>query len=221
MSSSAIRSSIENSPWSATISVRRWSPKPAATSVSSSFRIFMRRGLEARISLHSLMNLRTSFSSSSSLVISRAVSRASRILRISADCFSDSLKRLRKLASAVGVSLDLRMIYHLVDVVDGDLEAFENVLAVLRALQLEVGATDDDRVAMLDEVLEQRLQGHLLGRAVDQRDDYPADGARHLGVLVERVQHDRRHGSALQLDDDPHPLAVRLVAQVRDALELK
>src|SRR3989449_9029768 len=30
----------------------------------------------------------------------------------------------------------------LVDVVDGDLQALENVLAVLRALQLEFGATD-------------------------------------------------------------------------------
>src|SRR3989475_791727 len=33
------------------------------------------------------------------------------MLRISADCFSDSLKRLRRLASAVGVSFDLRMIF--------------------------------------------------------------------------------------------------------------
>src|SRR5438094_219361 len=101
--------SSEHSRWSAPVSVRRWSPEPAASSVSSSFRIFMRRGLEARISLHSLMNFRTSFSSSSSFVISRAVSRASRMLRISADCFSDSLKRLRRLASAVGVSLDFLM----------------------------------------------------------------------------------------------------------------
>src|SRR6059058_2298719 len=72
MSSSAIRSSIENSPWSATISVRRSSPKPCASSESSSLRIFRRRGFDPRISLHSLMNFRTSLSSSSSLVISRA-----------------------------------------------------------------------------------------------------------------------------------------------------
>src|SRR2546425_4006587 len=62
----------------------------------------MRRGFDARISLHSLMNLRTSRSSSSSLVISRAVSRARRMLRISADCFSDNLNRLRNAASAAG-----------------------------------------------------------------------------------------------------------------------
>src|SRR5882762_9974671 len=109
MSSSAIRSSIEKSPWSATISVRRSSPKPWASSPSSSLRIFMRRGLDPRISLHSLMKRRTSFSSSSSLVISRAVSRARRMLRISADCFSESLKRLRSAASADGVSFDFLM----------------------------------------------------------------------------------------------------------------
>src|SRR5256714_753155 len=220
MSSSAIRSSIENSPWSATISVRRWSPKPAATSVSSSFRIFMRRGLEARISLHSLMNFRTSFSSSSSLVISRAVSRASRMLRISADCFSDSLKRLRRLASAVGVSFDLRMIFHLVDVVDRDLQAFEDVLAVLRALQLELGAANDDGMAMLDEVLEDLLQVHFLRRPVDQSEHDRAEGRLHLRMLVELVQHDGRHGIALQVDDDAHPFAVRIILDVRDPVDL-
>src|SRR3989454_5518246 len=57
-----------------------------------------------------LMNLRTSFSSSSSFVISRAVSRAKRMLRISVDCFSDSLKRFRSAASALGVSFDFLMI---------------------------------------------------------------------------------------------------------------
>src|SRR5256884_9417983 len=112
MSSSAIRSSIENSPWSATISVRRSSQKPCASSDSSSLRILSRRGFEPRISLHSLMNLRTSLSSSSSSVISRAVSRASRMLRISAACFSDNLNRLRRAASAVGTSFALRSEEH-------------------------------------------------------------------------------------------------------------
>jgi len=47
---------------------------------------------------------------------------------------------------------------HFVDVVDGDLQAFEDVLAVLGALQLELGAQRDDGVAVLDEVLEQLEQ---------------------------------------------------------------
>src|SRR6266850_2576798 len=51
-----------------------------------------------------------------------------------------------------------------VDVIDGDLQAFEDVLAVLRALQLELGAERDDGVAVLDEMLQQLEEGQLLRR---------------------------------------------------------
>ena len=40
-----------------------------------------------------------------------------------------------------------------------------------------------------------------------------------LGVLVEVVQDDLGHLAALQLDDDPHAVAVGFVAQVRDAFD--
>ena len=40
-----------------------------------------------------------------------------------------------------------------------------------------------------------------------------------LGVLVEVVEHHLRHLAALQLDDDPHAVAIGLVAQIGDALD--
>ena len=40
-----------------------------------------------------------------------------------------------------------------------------------------------------------------------------------LRVLVEVVEHDLGHLAAAQLDDDPHAVAVGLVAQIRDALD--
>src|SRR2546429_7292130 len=45
--------------------------------------------------------------------------------------------------------------------IDGDLQAFEDVFAVLRALQLELGAQRDDGVAVLDEGLQQLDEGQL------------------------------------------------------------
>src|SRR5882762_7213847 len=108
----------------------------------------------------------------------------------------------------------------LVDVVDGDLQAFEDVLAVLRALELELGAADDDGVAMLDEVLEQLLQVHLLRRAVDQGEHDRAEGGLHLRVRVEPVQHHHRDGIPLQLDHDPDAFLVGFVPEIADALEL-
>ena len=50
-----------------------------------------------------------------------------------------------------------------------------------------------------------------------QHDD--AVGRLQLRVLVEIVQDDVRHLAAFQLDDDPHAVAVGLVAQVGNAFE--
>ena len=120
------------------------------SSVSSSLRIFMRFGLrrEQRAQLLD-RSPRTSLSSSSSFSISRPVSLARRMLRIASACRSDSLNRACSCALAVGVSSaaadDLD---HLVDVVDGDLEAFEDVLALERLVEVELRAADDDLVAV-------------------------------------------------------------------------
>src|SRR2546430_17431559 len=79
--------------------------------------------------------------------------------------------------------------------------------------------SNDDGMAMLDEVLEDLLQVHFLRRPVDQSEHDRAEGRLHLRMLVELVQHDGRHGIALQVDDDAHPLAVRIILDVRDPVE--
>ena len=64
-------------------------------------------------------------------------------------------------------------------------------------------------------------EGHHLGDAVHQGQKDDAEGGLHLGVLVEAVQDHVGHGaSRLQLDDDPHPVPVRLVPQVADGGDL-
>src|SRR5437870_8238379 len=51
-------------------------------------------------------------------------------------------------------------LHDLVDVVDGDLQAFEDVLAVLRALQLELGAANRSE----EHTSELQSRGHLVCR---------------------------------------------------------
>src|SRR5882672_7494781 len=109
---------------------------------------------------------------------------------------------------------------HLVDVVDGDLEALENVLAVLRPLQLELGAPHDHDVAVLDEVEQDFLEVQLLRHAVHQGQHDGAEGRLHLRVRVQLIEHDHRDDVAPQLDDEPDPLAVGFVADVADPFEL-
>src|ERR1051325_10967543 len=114
----------------------------------------------------------------------------------------------------------LGLLDDLVDVVDGDLQAFEDVLAILRALELEFGAAGDDGVTVLDEVLQQLEQRQLARRAVHQREHDRAERLLHLRVLVELVQHDHGDGVALQLDDEANSFYIRFVADVADAYEL-
>jgi hypothetical protein len=107
----------------------------------------------------------------------------------------------------------------LVDVVERDLVAEQDVLALARLAQLVAGPPGDHVPPVGDEPLQ-----HLLERqdarlaAVDgQHDD--AEAGLELGVGVEVVEHHLAHRIALQLDDDAHALARGLVAQVADPLQ--
>ena len=115
---------------------------------------------------------------------------------------------------------------HRVDVVDGDLEPLEDVLALERLVELELRAADDDLVPVRDVVLEHFLERHDLRhelgrvRIGHERQHDDAERRLHHRVLVELVEHDARNRIALELDDDAHAVAIGLVPQVADALEL-
>ena len=108
---------------------------------------------------------------------------------------------------------------HLVEVVERDLQAFEDVRARLGLAQLELGAAPDDLAPELDEVLDDVEERQHPRPAADDRQHDDAERRLQLRVLVEVVEDDLRHLAALQLDDDPHAVAIGLVAQVGDALD--
>ena len=116
-------------------------------------------------------------------------------------------------------------LHDLVDIVDGDLEAFENVLALERLLELELGAADDDLVTMRDEVHEHLAECHhlrheLLRRRIGhEREHDHAERRLHRGVLVQLIEHHARNRVSFELDDDSR-LVRGLVAEIRDPLEL-
>ena len=108
---------------------------------------------------------------------------------------------------------------HLVEVIERDLEAFEDVRAGLGLAQLELGAAPHDFAAELDEVLDDVEQRQHLRPAAGDRQHDDAERRLQLRVLVEVVEDDLRHLAALQLDDDAHAVAVGLVAQIGDAFD--
>ena len=82
--------------------------------------------------------------------------------------------------------------------------------------ELVLGAADDD-LALVGDVGGQHLaQRKRPWHAVHERDRVDAEGRLHRGVLVKLVEHDLWNYVALELDYEPHSVAVRLVAQVGD-----
>ena len=109
---------------------------------------------------------------------------------------------------------------HLVEVIERDQLTLEDVLARLQLAQLELRAAHDHLALMLDVVVDDRAQRKRARHVVHERHRVDAERRLHRGVLVELVQHHLRDHAALELDHDPHALAVRLVPQVGDLGDL-
>ena len=104
----------------------------------------------------------------------------------------------------------------LVEVVERDEVALEDVRTGERLAQLELRAPRDD-LALEVEVVADELEERQRPRdAVDERDGVVAERRLQRRVLEELVQRDLRHGLALQLDLDPHARLVRVVLEIGD-----
>ncbi|MNS34194.1 hypothetical protein D3C72_663170 [compost metagenome] len=110
--------------------------------------------------------------------------------------------------------------HDLIEVLLGREQAENDVLAGLGLAQLEAGPARDDVDAVVDVLLEDVAQIHDARAVVVQRQEDHREVLLHAGVLVQVVQDHLRHGVALQLDDAAHAVAIRLVAQIGDALDL-
>src|SRR5262249_20357546 len=112
----------------------------------------------------------------------------------------------------VGIRDVLRLLDDLddfVDVVDGDLETLQDMLASLGGVEIELGAPNDHLVPVRDESLEQIFEGQNLGSSTVQgKHDYP-EGGLHGGVLIELVEDHVGNAVPLQLDNDPHAFPLR------------
>jgi len=78
---------------------------------------------------------------------------------------------------------------HLVQVVEGDLQAFQDVRPLLRPRELELRAPPDDVAPVRDVVLQHPLQAERLGLAVDQRQHVGAEARLQRGVLEQLLHH--------------------------------
>ena len=92
--------------------------------------------------------------------------------------------------------------------------------ARLRLRQVVLAAPLHDLQAVVQVHPQGLFQAQQARLPVHQRQQDHAEGALHGGVPVQAAQGGLGIGVLAQLDDDAHPLPVRLVAQVRDAVQL-
>ena len=107
-----------------------------------------------------------------------------------------------------------------VDHVERAQQTFDDVRAVARLAQPVLAPPGDDLDLVRDVDAQRLLQVEQPRHTVDERQDVRREVRLHRRVLVELVQHDLRVRIALQVDDEPHRVAGRRVADVADALDL-
>ena len=92
---------------------------------------------------------------------------------------------------------------------------------LLRLAQVELGAPEDDLLLEGQVFVQDMPQGADagLGLVVDQRQHVDGEGDLELGLGKQPVEHHLGVGVLLQLDDDAHAVAVRLVPNVGDPLQ--
>ena len=109
---------------------------------------------------------------------------------------------------------------HLVDVVTGDDESFQDVGTLLGLLEVELGAADHHLVAVLQEVMQQFLEVQQHGTSVNQTHIINAERRLQLGHLIQLVEEHVGVEVLLDIDDDAHTVAVALVVDIGNALDL-
>ena len=109
---------------------------------------------------------------------------------------------------------------HLVEVVERDHVAFEDVGAFLRLAQEEGRAPAHHVAPEVDEQLAGLEQVQHARPLLDDRQEDDAERVLERRVLVQVVEDDLRRLATLDVDDDAHPLPVALVAHVLDPADL-
>ena len=107
-----------------------------------------------------------------------------------------------------------------IEVVNGDDQALQDVGALFGLPQLKLRAADHNIMAVLDVMEDHLPQVQELRTALDQGDVVDREAGLELRVLVELVEHHVGNRVALQVEHDPQPLPVRLIADFADALNL-
>src|SRR6266478_339638 len=106
-----------------------------------------------------------------------------------------------------------------VEMVERNLVADQNMFALAGFAQLVNGAATHDFDAMIDEQLDERDEAELAGLSGNDGQQVHAEGFLHLRVLEKIVENELRFFAALDFDHDAHAFARGFVAHVGNAFD--
>ena len=110
--------------------------------------------------------------------------------------------------------------HHLVDVVRGNDETFQDVCPLFCLAEVILCTANGDFVTMSHKVADEVLQCEQLRTAFHESDAVHAEACLQRRHLEELVEHDSCIGIALQINHDTHAFAVALVVDIADAVNL-
>ncbi len=105
-----------------------------------------------------------------------------------------------------------------VEIIESDFVAFENMCTVFRFTEAELGATCDDVATVIDEAFDQLFNIHLLRPLLVEGQQRYAERRFERGFLIKLIDDNARLLAAFQLDDDTS-IFIRLVAHITDAFD--
>ena len=107
-----------------------------------------------------------------------------------------------------------------VEVVESDLVALEDVLALAGFAEQEDGAALDNVDAVVDEDLNGFSESELARLAVNDSQEDHGEAFLQLSVLVKLIKHDLRLRAALEADDHAHAVAIAFIAGAVDPMSI-
>jgi len=106
-----------------------------------------------------------------------------------------------------------------IDMVDGDLQRFEDMQAIFVFLEQVFTPPADNHQAMLRENPQSLFQGQAVRAAIHQSENVDAEGVVHLGAFVERRKDLFRIRVLVEVDHDPHSLPVGFIPQISQTFQ--
>ena len=109
---------------------------------------------------------------------------------------------------------------HLVDRIKGDQKTFEDVKAILRLLQSELGPADDDLEPVIDVGLAEVVEAEGGGHAVDEHHIVDAERLLERGEAIQLLEHRLRIDGRLHIDLDHEAVHVGQIGNAFDTDKL-